>query len=143
VGTQGEGPAGAYRTFGATIHLASRLQTLARAGTTLCAASTRSLAGPTAEFVTLGPRALRGFGVQQDVFAVVGIRQHVSRFGGSVARGLSPYVGRDRERAELSTFAQNVLTGASIAVAIIGDAGRASLGSHGNSASPFGRTPGR
>ena len=123
VGTQGEGPAGAYRTFGATIHLASRLQTLARAGTTLCAASTRSLAGPTAEFVTLGPRALRGFGVQQDVFALVGIRQHVSRFGGSVARGLSPYVGRDRERAELSTFAQNVLTGASIAVAIIGDAG--------------------
>lgn len=123
VGTPGEGAAGTYRTFGATIHLASRLQTLARPGTTLCAASTRSLAGPTAEFVPLGPRALRGFGVQQDVFALVGIRQRVFRFGGSVARGLSPYVGRDRELAELSAFAQDVLTGASLAVAIVGDAG--------------------
>ena len=123
VGMPGEGPAGAYHIFGATIHLASRLQTLARPGTTLCAASTRALAGPAAEFVPLGPRALRGFGVQHDVFALVGIHQRVFRFGGSVARGLSPYVGRDRELAELSAFAETVLTGHSVAIGIVGDAG--------------------
>ena len=123
LGTSGEGTAGAYPAFGATIHLASRLQALARPGTTLCAGSTRSLAGPAANFVALGPHALRGFGVQQDVFALVGIRQRVFRFDGSVARGLSPYVGRNRELEELSTFAQTVLAGASVAVAIVGDAG--------------------
>jgi class 3 adenylate cyclase/tetratricopeptide (TPR) repeat protein len=119
----GTGTDGAYPAFGATIHLASRLQALARPGTTLCAASTRALAGHTVEFDPLGTRALRGFGVQQDVFALVGMRQGGSRFDRSVARGLSPYVGRDRELAELSAFAQTVLEGASVAVAIVGDAG--------------------
>src|SRR5262249_38836140 len=61
--------------------------------------------------------------VQQDVFALVGIRQSGSRFDGSIARGLSPYVGRDRELAELSGIARTVLDGASVAVAIVGDAG--------------------
>ena len=113
----------AFPAFGATIHLASRLQALARPGTTLCAKNTRSLAGPTAEFVPLGPQALRGFGVEQDVFALVGMRQSVSRFTGSVARGLSPYVGRERELNELSALARKVLTRSSAAVAIVGDAG--------------------
>jgi len=121
--TPGQGTAGAYPAFGDTIHLASRLQALAHPGTTLCAASTRVLAGPAVEFVALGSRALRGFGVQQDVFALVRIRQRAFRFDRSVARGLSPYVGRNRELAELSAFAQSVLTGASVAVAIVGDAG--------------------
>jgi len=121
--TPGTGAAGAYPAFGATIHLASRLQALARPGTTLCAASTRALAGPTVELVPLGPRALRGFEVQQDVFALVGMRQSGSRFDGSIARGLSPYVGRRGELAELSAIAETVLGGAFAAVAIVGDAG--------------------
>jgi class 3 adenylate cyclase/tetratricopeptide (TPR) repeat protein len=120
---EGTGAAGTYPAFGATIHLASRLQALARPGTTLCADSTRALADPTVELTPLGPRALRGFGVQQDVFALVGMRQGGFRFDGSVARGLSPYVGRDRELAELSALAQTVLDGASVAAAIVGEAG--------------------
>ena len=119
----GTGTAGAYPAFGATIHLASRLQALARPGTTLCAASTSTLAGPTVEFVPIGPRALRGFGVHQDVFALVGMRQRGFRFDGSIARGLSPYVGRSRELEELFRIAQTVLGGTSLAVAIVGDAG--------------------
>ncbi len=78
---------------------------------------------PAANFVALGPRALRGFGIQHEVFALVGIRQRVFRSDGSVARGLSPCVGRSIELAELSTFAQTVPTGASVAVVIVGDAG--------------------
>ena len=69
------------------------------------------------------PRVLRGFGVQQEVFSEVGIRQRVFRFDGSVARGLSLCVGRSSEPAELSIFAQTVPTGASVAVVIVSDAG--------------------
>lgn len=121
--TLGASAAGAYPAFGVTIHLASRLQALARPGTTLCAASTRALTGPTVDLVPLGPRALRGLGVPQNVFALAGLRQSGLRFSGSVARGLSPHVGRDRELAELSAHAQTARTRASVSVAIVGDAG--------------------
>ncbi len=119
----GTSAAGAYPAFGVTIHLASRLQSLARPGTTLCAASTRALTGPAVDFVPLGPRALRGFGGQQNVFALASIRQSGLRFSGSVVRGLSPHVGRDRELAELFTYAQTARTRAFVTVAIVGDAG--------------------
>jgi hypothetical protein len=109
--TSGEGAAGNYPAFAATIHLASGLQALARRATPLCARSTRSLAGP----LPISSRSDRA--------RLVGIRQRVFRSDGSVARGLSPCVGRSIELAELSTFAQTVPTGASVAVVIIGDAG--------------------
>jgi class 3 adenylate cyclase/tetratricopeptide (TPR) repeat protein len=120
--TSGVSVAGAYPAFGATIHLASRLQALAHPGTTLCAASTRALVGPTIDVVPLGPQPLRGFAAKQDIFVLAGMRQSASRFSGSVARGLSPLVGRDRELAKLWAFAQTAIH-ASGTVAIVGDAG--------------------
>jgi class 3 adenylate cyclase/tetratricopeptide (TPR) repeat protein len=121
--TSGRTVAGAYPAFGATIHLASRLQSLAQPGTTLCAASTRGLAGPTVELVPIGPRALRGFVGKEHVFVLAGLRHSASRFSEAVARGLSPLVGRDRELAELSDYAQSVREGCCVRVAIVGDAG--------------------
>ncbi len=119
----GTGTAGAYPAFGATIHLASRLQGLARPGTTLCAASTRTLAGPTVDLVPLGAQAVRGFGVQQDVFSLLGMKRSVLRFDGSVARGLSPLVGRDDELQALAAQAWTARMHAPAAVAIVGEAG--------------------
>jgi class 3 adenylate cyclase/tetratricopeptide (TPR) repeat protein len=113
----------AFPAFGATIHLASRLQSLSRPGTTLCASSTRALSGPTVELVPLGPQAVRGFGLQQDIFALTGMRRGRSRFGGSVGRGLSPYIGRDLELRILLGVAYDVLQHRSAVVAIVGDAG--------------------
>ena len=114
--------AGAYPAFGVTIHLASRLQTLAKPGTTLCAASTRALTNPSIQLVPLGPQALRGLGEQQDVFAVIGVDSGGLRFDGP-ARGLSPYVGRDKELSQLATCAQAVEAGTPAMVLIVGDAG--------------------
>ena len=114
---------GAYPAFGATLHLAARLQGLARPSTTLCAASTRVLTGPTVDLVALGPQALRGLGVEQNVFALTGVRQSDLRFSRSVARGLSPLVGRDRELAALFDLAHAVRTRAPAAVAVVGEAG--------------------
>lgn len=115
--------AGAYPVFGVTVHLASRLQALARPGTTLCSASTRRLTGAHVDLVPLGPRALRGFGVEQDVFAVRGIRRSGLPFDGSTERGLSVYVGRDHELAELVSYARTARTISPVAVAVVGDAG--------------------
>ena len=114
--------AGAYPAFGVTIHLASRLQTLAKPGETLCAASTRALTNPSITLAPLGPQALRGLGEQQDVFAVTGVDSGGLRFDGP-ARGLSPYVGRDKELSQLATCAQAVEAGTPAVILIVGDAG--------------------
>jgi tetratricopeptide (TPR) repeat protein len=120
--TPGQGAAGAYPAFGDTIHLASRLQALARSGTTLCAASTRALAGPAVEFVALGPAR----------FVVSAYSKTCSHWSASVN---APFASIDRlprpkpiYRAQPRAggalrIAQSVLTGASVAVAIVGDAG--------------------
>ena len=112
-----------YPVFGVTVHLASRLQALARPGTTLCSATTRMLTGSHVDVVPLGPQALRGFSVEQDVFAVHGIRQSGLRFGPMAGRGLSPFVGRDEELAQLARHARTARTISPVAVAIVGDAG--------------------
>jgi class 3 adenylate cyclase/tetratricopeptide (TPR) repeat protein len=114
---------GAYLAFGPTLHVAARLQALARPGATLCAASTQALAGPTVDLVTLGPQALRGLGVEQNVFELTGVRQSDLRFSQSVARGLSPLVGREHELGALAEFARIVRTRTPVAVTITGEAG--------------------
>ena len=112
-----------YPVFGVTVHLASRLQALARPGTTLCSASVRTLTGSHVDVVPLGPQALRGFSVEQDAFAVHGIRQSGLRFGPMTERGLSPFVGRDEELAQLARHARTARTISPVAVALVGDAG--------------------
>ncbi len=114
---------GTYLSFGPTLHLAARLQGLARPGATLCAASTRALTGPTVDLVALGPQSLRGLGVEQNVFELTGVRESDPRFSRSVARGLSPLVGRDAELARLAEFAQIARTRTPVAVTITGEAG--------------------
>ena len=114
---------GDLRAFGATIHLASRLQALARPGTTLCAGATQAVAGSIVELVPLGPHAVRGFGMRQDVFALTGLNSPDLRFAQPANRALSPHVGRERELAELETCADQVQAGTAAAVAIVADAG--------------------
>ena len=123
LGTLGTVVPGTYLAFGPTLHVAARLQALARPGATLCAGSTRELAGPTVFLVTLGPQALRGLGVEQNVFELTGVRQGDLRFNQSVARGLSPLVGREHELGALAEFARTVRTGTPVAVTITAEAG--------------------
>jgi class 3 adenylate cyclase len=80
---QGAGPAGEYPAFGATIHLAARLEAMAQPGTTRCDESTRALAGPAVEFRPLGPLALRGFEAEHHVFELSALGHSTSRFGES------------------------------------------------------------
>lgn len=121
--TGGIEAAGAYPAFGATVHMASRLQALARPGTTLCGASTHSLAGAGVHLVPLGPQALRGFPVEQAVFAMAGLRQRGEGFSRSASRGLSRLVGRDRELARMSAQAHLARSGTPARVALVGEAG--------------------
>lgn len=115
--------AGAYMAFGATIHLASRLQVKAEPGQTLCAAETARLAGPAVTLIAHGAPNLRGLPAGQEVFGVTAIRPDAPRFGGALARGLSPHINRTRELAILEAAAAAVRQGTAGAVMLEGEAG--------------------
>lgn len=114
--------AGAFQTFGATVHLAARLQESAAPGTTLCTIETARLAGSAATLVPLGRRMIRGLS-GHDVFELAAIRRNGLRFGSAVTKGLSPYVGRADELATLRACAAEARTGQVLAAALVGDAG--------------------
>ncbi len=120
---QGAESAGAYPAFGATIHLAARLEAMARPGTTRCDAGTRALARAAVEFVPLGLFSVRGFETRQEVFELAALRPNTSRFAESLARGLSPFVGREAELGQLLDRAEAVRATGSAALGIVGEAG--------------------
>ncbi len=119
----GTGAVGAFLAFGATIHLASRLQHLAAAGATLCSGEAVRLAGSSVVSAALGEHAIRGLPEREEVFELLGVSRSSLRFNGAVARGLSPYVGRDVELAELQRAADLAQAGQTALRAVVGEAG--------------------
>ncbi len=119
----GVAAAGAYLAFGATIHLASRLQGLAAPGQTLCSAEAIRLAGSSAESVAMGAHRIRGLPDREEIFELAGVSRSSFRFNSAVARGLSPYLGRAAEFATLQQSAAQACAGQTTLVAVVGDAG--------------------
>lgn len=119
----GVGEAGTHPAFGATIHLASRLQALAQPGATLVTDSTVALTGATTRSKSLGRHTLRGFTVEQEIFALTALEPEGTRFSNTVARGLSPLVGRADELAHLTTYANAARAGIPIRIGLVGEAG--------------------
>jgi class 3 adenylate cyclase/tetratricopeptide (TPR) repeat protein len=114
---------GSHVAFGVTVHLAARLQSMARPGAILCSAETKTLAGPAAEMVPLGRQPIRGLPIEQEVFEVTRVRQSSPRFDVTATVGLSPYVGRSYELELLQDCASASRAGGAVTAAIVGDAG--------------------
>ena len=121
--TSGRGADGVYPAFGATIHLASRLEGEAEPGSILCDEATRSLAGPGIDCTALGHRVLRGFREPVPLFAVAGAAGQQTRFRRIPGRELSPFVGRTAELARLAGWAERAAGGAACTVTLVGEAG--------------------
>jgi class 3 adenylate cyclase/tetratricopeptide (TPR) repeat protein len=83
--------------LGDTINLASRLQKLAEPGTVYLSESTRLLVEGQAETMFVGDFDIKGKSEPQKVYRLDSIRPGATRFEASVFRGLSAYVGRERE----------------------------------------------
>ncbi|MGB3247186.1 MAG: AAA family ATPase [Sulfitobacter sp.] len=97
---QGEGAE--LTAVGNTVNLASRIQELAAdAGTLICDA-TRRLVEWRVELDFDGEYDLRGVAKSQKLWRLMSVREGVTRFDVSRARGLSDYVGRDEELAVMS-----------------------------------------
>ena len=112
-----------YTPIGHSTGLAARLQTLATPGTTMISGSTRRLVEGFFQLKSLGPTRLKGVTDQVDVYEVIGLGPLRTRLQRAAVRGLSKFVGRQREMEALKHAAELAQTGHGQIVAVIADPG--------------------
>jgi class 3 adenylate cyclase len=95
------GESGPATALGDTVNLAARLQTLAEPGTVYLSEATHRLVQGLVETTFAGEHAVKGKAKQQKVYRLEAIRRGAARFDAAVGRGLSAYVGRERETETL------------------------------------------
>src|SRR4029077_3053735 len=110
-----------YTPIGHTINLASRLQSLANAGSTVISDSTRALVEGYFALRPLGQAQVEGISEPINVHEVVGLGPLRTRLQRSDGRGLSKFVGRTKESGTLKRAAARAKTGARQIVAVVAD----------------------
>jgi class 3 adenylate cyclase/uncharacterized protein YcbX len=112
-----------YVPIGHSISLAARMQALAPIGSIATTETVRRLGEGYFVFKDLGPTRVKGVSEPIHVFEVTGIGPLRTRLQRSVGRGLTKFVGREREMAALATAAAQARTGHGQIVAAMAEAG--------------------
>jgi class 3 adenylate cyclase len=113
-----------YSAVGQTVHLAARMEQMATPGAILIAADTLTLAEGYVEAKALGPLPVKGLGTAVEVYEVVGAGGVRSRLQAAVARrGLTRFVGRDAELAQLRKALAQAAAGHGQVMAVVGEPG--------------------
>jgi len=112
-----------YTAVGQTTHLGGRMEQLAIPGTILLAAETARLAEGYVTLKPLGAIPVRGLPMPVEVYELTGVTLARSRLDAAAARGLSRFVGRDSELAELYRALDLAAAGHGQLVAVVGEPG--------------------
>jgi class 3 adenylate cyclase len=112
-----------YSAVGQTTHLAARLEQMAKPGTTLTAASTVKLAEGYVQIRPLGLVSVKGLNETVEAFELIGGSTARSRFQAMAARGLTRFVGRQRELEVLAVALADARRGNGQVVATVGEPG--------------------
>src|SRR5262245_23931000 len=112
----------ALSAVGQTVHLASRMEQLAKPGTILATAETAALAGGRVRTRPLGPVNVKGLTAPVDVVEVTGALRPAAQ-AESAARPLPPLVGREAQMGRLDAVFDIVRQGPGQLIAITGEAG--------------------
>jgi class 3 adenylate cyclase/tetratricopeptide (TPR) repeat protein len=112
-----------YTPIGHTANLASRLQTVASAGSIAVSQDTRKLVEGYFDLRALGPIEIRGISEPIKVYEVAGLGPLRTHFQLSAQRGLTKFIGRDREMAGLQQSLELACGGHGQVVAIVAEAG--------------------
>ena len=112
-----------YAAVGQTVHLAARMEQMAKPGSILAASDTVRLARGWIDVKPLGATMVRGLEAPVEVYEIVGAPAARSRLQAAAARGLTRFVGRDAELHTLLTIFRRVCQGPDAAVALVGEAG--------------------
>ena len=112
-----------YTAVGQTTHLAARMEQLATPGTARLTASTLALAEGYVEVRPLGPVPVKGIAEPVEVYELSGASSARTRMQVARARGLTRFVGRDTEMAQLRAAAEQARSGRGQVVAVVGEPG--------------------
>ncbi len=112
-----------YTPIGHSTSLAARLQTLAPVGSIATTETLRQVCEGYFMFKDLGPTRVKGVTDLVNVFEVTGLGPLRTRLQRSAGRGLSRFVGRDREMTALKSAAEQARNGRGQIVAAMADAG--------------------
>ncbi len=112
-----------YSAIGQTTHLAARMEQLARPGTTLLTADTLRLAEGYIEVRPVGPVPVKGLPLPVEIYELVRFGPVRSRLQAAAVRGLTPFVGRDREVDKLREVRERAAAGHGQIVAVAGEPG--------------------
>jgi class 3 adenylate cyclase len=97
VGTLGNDLRVEFKAVGDTVNLASRIEGLAEPGATYVSDDTFKLTEGFFRFEALGAKEIKGKEEPVNVFRVIALSTRRTRFDVSAERGLTPFVGRERE----------------------------------------------
>jgi len=112
-----------YTAVGQTTHLAARMEQLASPGTVRLTAATLGLAEGYVEVKPLGPVPVKGIAEPVEVYELTGASSARTRLQAARARGLTRFVGRDAEMAQLRAAAEQARAGRGQMVAVLGEPG--------------------
>ncbi len=112
-----------YTAVGQTTHLAARVEQMAKPGSALITGATLTLAEGYVQVRPLGAVPVKGLETPTPVYELTGIMSVRSRLQASAARGLTRFVGRERELEQLAQALERAAVGHGQAVAVVGEAG--------------------
>jgi class 3 adenylate cyclase/tetratricopeptide (TPR) repeat protein len=112
-----------YTAVGDTTNLGSRMETMAKPGTTLVSGNTYRLVKDFFEFEVLGKIEVKGKEEPQEAFELIRTGEVETRIGASMAKGLTRFVGRKNSMAALKEPYEEMLAGSGQVVGVVGEAG--------------------
>jgi class 3 adenylate cyclase len=112
-----------YTPIGHSTSLASRLQTLANPGSIAISEAVRKLIEGFFSLKPLGPARIKGVSEPINVYEVTGLGPLRTRLQRSAGRGLTKFVGREREIATLKHTAEQAKSGHGQIVAAMAEPG--------------------
>ncbi len=112
-----------YTPIGHTTNLASRLQSIARTGSIVVSEATRRLCEGYFQLKALGPTRVKGVSEPVEVYEVTGLGPLRTRLQRSASRGLTKFVGREREMDALKRAAEQAKRGQGQIAAAMAEAG--------------------
>jgi len=112
-----------YTPIGHTTNLASRMQAVAPIGSIAVAEPTRNLCEGYFALKPMGPTRIKGLSEPVNVYEVTGLGPLRTRLQRSAGRGLTKFVGREREMESLRHAADQAKAGHGQIVAAMAEAG--------------------
>src|SRR3990172_7987400 len=123
VGSIGNDLSMEYTAMGDTVNLASRLEGLAEPGTILVSENTYKLVKDYFEFKPIGEIQVKGKSEPVKAYSTIGLTRRKGRFEISLERGLTKFVGREKELELIKDSLEKVKEGKGKIVCVIGEAG--------------------